>query len=132
MRLASIVALGLLICVGTPVLAQQSGKQDYLGNCAGCHGADGKGSGPTVRVVPRMNPPDLTLLSRRHSGVFPFQEVEDTIDGRKQIPSHERFDMPFWGVTMQQGGKEFTPNSEAMVKRRIDAVVTYVESLQQK
>jgi hypothetical protein len=40
--------------------------------------------------------------------------------------------MPFWGVNFQQEGKEFTPQSEARAKARIDALVTYVESIQRQ
>ena len=55
-----------------------------------------------------------------------------TIDGRKNIPSHERLQMPFLGATLQKPGQEFTPESDAEVKKRIEAMARYVESLQQK
>jgi mono/diheme cytochrome c family protein len=110
--------------------AQTPGKQDYLNNCAGCHGKDGKGKGPDLYVVPGIQPPDLTTLAKRNGGVFPFQQTVDAIDGRKGIPSHKRFDMPFWGVRMQPEGREFTPESDAQVKGRINALVHYVESMQ--
>ncbi len=131
-RVAFLVPLTLVAWRADFALGQDAGKRDYTDECAQCHGADGKGKGSLLYVVPGIKPPDLTVLSKRHGGVFPFQEVEDTIDGRKGIPSHERFDMPFWGVRLQQEGKEFTPASDAQVKARIDAVVKYVESLQQK
>ncbi len=101
-------------------------------NCADCHGADGKGKGPYLYVEPGLKPPDLTLLRKHNGGVFPFQKVEDTIDGRKKIPGHKRFDMPFWGVKFQEEGKEFTPESEAKVKPRLDAIAGYIESLQER
>jgi hypothetical protein len=83
-----------------------------------------------VKAIPGIKPPDLTLLSKRNGGQFPFQEVEDTIDGRKGIPSHKRFDMPFWGVNLQAPGQEFTPASEAKVKARIQSIVQYIKSIQ--
>jgi hypothetical protein len=43
-----------------------------------------------------------------------------------------RFDMPFWGTTMQPAGQEFTPESEAKVQARIDAMVNYIESIQRQ
>ena len=109
-----------------------SGKQDFDNHCAPCHGADGKGHGPELNVLPDIHPSDLTTISLKNGGVFPRQKVEDMVDGRKVIPSHKRFDMPFWGVNFQQEGKEFTPESEAKAKARIDALVDYVESLQRK
>jgi mono/diheme cytochrome c family protein len=119
-------AAALMLCclaVSLPSFAADSGAQDYQHNCAGCHGSDGRGNGPDVNTIPGIRPPDLTLLSRDNGGQFPFQQVEDTIDGRKGIPQHKRFDMPFWGVSLQEPGQEFTPASEAKVKARIDAIV---------
>ena len=109
-----------------------SGKQDFDNHCAPCHGVDGKGHGPELNVLPDIHPSDLTTIGLKNGGVFPRQKVEDMVDGRKAIPSHKRFDMPFWGVNFQQEGKEFTPESEAKAKARIAALVDYVESLQRK
>jgi mono/diheme cytochrome c family protein len=104
-----------------------SGKQDFMNHCAPCHGNDGKGNGPELKVLPDL--PNITL---KNGGVFPREKVADMVDGRKAIPSHKRFDMPFWGVNFQQEGKEFTPESEAKAKARIDALVNYVESIQRQ
>jgi mono/diheme cytochrome c family protein len=114
------------------VTAQQlaAGKADFNKHCAPCHGTNGKGHGPEVAVIPGIKPSDLTLISRNNGGVFPYQEVADTIDGRKGVPSHKRFDMPFWGVNFQQEGKEFSPESEAAAKARIDSVVDYIATIQ--
>jgi mono/diheme cytochrome c family protein len=113
------------------VRAQNAGKAGYIKNCAGCHGADGKGHGADLYVV-NVKPRDLTLLAKKNGGVFPFQQVEDSIDGRRGIPSHKRFDMPFWGVTFQEQGKEFTPESEAKAKERIDDIVRFIQTIQQR
>jgi mono/diheme cytochrome c family protein len=130
------VALPLLIVVlalASGTAAAQSGKQDYDAYCAECHGTGGKGKGPTTETI-AMNPPpsDLTLLAKKNGGKFPFDEVVDIIDGRKNVPSHERIQMPFLGTTLQKPGKEFTPESDAEVKRRIESMARYVGSLQQK
>jgi mono/diheme cytochrome c family protein len=107
------------------------GKADFNKHCAPCHSENGKGNGPEVKVIPGIKPKDLTTITARNGGVFPYQEVEDTIDGRKIIPSHKRFDMPFWGVNFQQAGHEFTSASEVQAKKRIDAIVDYIATLQQ-
>jgi mono/diheme cytochrome c family protein len=127
-----LILVALLALTARPVAAQ-SGKQDYETYCADCHGTGGKGNGPALQVIP-MNPlpPDLTQLAKKNGGKFPVDEVVDTIDGRKNIPSHERIQMPFLGTTLQKPGQEFTPQSDAEVKRRIEAMARYVESLQQK
>ena len=112
--------------------AASTGKQDFDANCASCHGVDGKGHGQALYVIPEVKPPDLTVLSKTNGGVFPTNRVYKSIDGRNGIPSHERFDMPFWGTTFQREGQEFTPASEAAVRARIMKIVDYVKSIQQK
>lgn len=132
-RLLLLAAASLTIAAGaSSAHAEVSGKQDYLSNCASCHGADGKGHGEALYVVPGLQPPDLTTLSKNNGGVFPTQRVYDSIDGRAGIPSHKRFDMPFWGTTFQREGQEFTAPSEAAVKARIMKIVDYIKSIQQK
>jgi mono/diheme cytochrome c family protein len=130
--IAAVTALAAALTFAAgPVRAQNAGKADYIKNCAGCHGADGKGQGRDLYVV-NVKPKDLTLLAKKNGGVFPFQQVEDSIDGRRGIPSHKRFDMPFWGVTFQEPGKEFTPESEAKAKQRIDGIVRFIQTVQQR
>ena len=107
-----------------------AGKADFVKHCAPCHGENGQGHGPEVDVIPGIKPADLTRISIRNGGVFPRNEIADTIDGRKLIPSHKRFDMPFWGVNFQEEGKEFSPGSEAKASHRIEAIVDYIETIQ--
>jgi mono/diheme cytochrome c family protein len=131
--LSALLLLIIALAFTTGRATAQSGKQDYETYCAECHGSDGKGNGPSLQTIP-MNPPpsDLTQLAKKNGGKFPFDEVVDIIDGRKNIPSHERLQMPFLGTTLQKPGQEFTPESDAVVKQRIEAMARYVESLQQK
>ena len=123
----------LVFAVGvTNVWADTTGRQDFDANCASCHGKDGRGHGEALYVIPGIKPPDLTQLTRSNGGVFPAERVYQSIDGRAGIPAHSRTDMPFWGTTLQQEGKEFTPESEAKVKARISNMVSYIESIQEK
>jgi mono/diheme cytochrome c family protein len=109
-----------------------SGKRDFMKYCARCHGADGKGHGPDLYILSGVHPSNLTILTEKNGGVFPYQKVVDIIDGRKVPPSHKRLDMPFWGVQFQESGKEFTPQSDAKVKARIDNLAKYIETIQVK
>ena len=115
--------LTLVLATSARTAVAQSGIRDYQNYCAECHGLTGKGDGPSRLTIP-MNPPpnDLTLMAKKNGGTFPFDEVVDSIDGRKNIPSHARLQMPFWGTTLQQPGKEFTPESDAEVKKRIESM----------
>ena len=127
-----IAALLVFAASVTNVRADTRGKQDFKDNCASCHGKDGKGHGEALYVIPGIKPPDLTKLSKYNGGVFPAERVYQSIDGRAVITSHSRLDMPFWGATFQQEGKEFTPESEAKAKARISNIVSYIKSIQEK
>lgn len=129
---AWIVALLVYGLSAMNVWAATTGKQDFEENCASCHGKDGRGNGEALYVIPGIKPPDLTKLSSNNRGVFPAEEVYQSIDGRAGIPAHSRLDMPFWGTVFQEGGKEFTPESEAKAKERISNIVSYIKSIQQK
>jgi mono/diheme cytochrome c family protein len=125
--------LVVLLALTAATVAAQSGKQDYDTYCADCHGSEGKGNGQSAQVIPmNPSPPDLTQLAIKNGGKFPFDEVVEIIDGRKNVPSHERLQMPFLGTTLQKPGQEFTPESNASVKKRIEAIALYVETLQRK
>jgi mono/diheme cytochrome c family protein len=127
-----IVALLIFALSVANVWADTTGKQDFDENCASCHGKDGKGHGAALYVIPEIKPSDLTKLTKNNGGVFPAERVYQSIDGRAGIPAHSRIDMPFWGTTLQQPGKEFSPESEAKVKVRISNMVSYIKSLQEK
>ena len=109
--------------------ASQSGKEAYIADCARCHGLDGKGSAPGMRMVSGYVSVDLAQLSKANGGQFPRQRVYDTIDGRKRFPAHLVGDMPTWGLKYQQNAE--TPNSQELDKK-ISALVDYIESLQGK
>ncbi|MGD0290970.1 MAG: c-type cytochrome [Candidatus Binataceae bacterium] len=110
--------------------AEPAGKQDYLTDCAHCHGVDGKGGVPEMRAVPGYQTMDLTQLSKSNAGQFPRQEVFDAIDGRKRLPAHFIGDMPTWGLKYQQD--RVSPESEEKIRQRISGLVEYVESIQAK
>jgi mono/diheme cytochrome c family protein len=121
------------IALAPRLIWAQSGKEDYEKYCADCHSSNGKGNGPRTQVLPMYpTPPDLTKLALANGGKFPFDEVVSIIDGRTDVPSHEHVQMPFFGTTLQRPGKEYTRESDAEVRRRIEAMARYVESLQQR
>jgi len=123
------VCLLVVFAAGTSAVSQPTGKNDFETLCAPCHGTDGTGKG---RDLTEANPPDLTDISLRNGGKFPFEKVYRTVDGRGMMDSHKRFAMPFWGIYLQKQGHQFTPQSEAAVKERISEIVRYVETLQKK
>ena len=97
-------------------------------------GRNAKGNGPDANEKAGYHPADLTNIARQHGGKFPRQAIYDIIDGGKRLPGHYNFNspMPLWGLSFQLRGKEYSDESEAAVKRRINALLDYLESIQEK
>jgi hypothetical protein len=139
-RALTVVALAITMDAGRLIAAPQTtgphmpplviesmyGPDLFRMYCASCHGRDGKGGGPVVPAL-KVPPPDLTLLSRRQKGVFPAFEVETIITGPATVAAHGSDEMPVWGVIF----RALDP-SDTRAKARIKALVTHIESIQQK
>src|SRR5919201_6384163 len=118
-------------------LAQQEeiaavGQQEFRHACAVCHGLGGKGeSVMTTLNLLTVRPTDLTQLSKKHQGQFPFWQVYRIIDGREEVKGHGSRDMPIWGEVFRQpeGGKAA---DETQAIGRILALVYYLQSIQEK
>jgi mono/diheme cytochrome c family protein len=109
------------------------GRDEYNANCRVCHGQAGKGDGSFGDLL-KTRIPDLTTLSKRNGGVFPFDKIVRTIDGREMPRAHGTSEMPIWGVTYTEKGAQYFQghayNSEAYVQARILALTEYVHMLQ--
>ena len=118
----------------TVLAAEPSGVQEYQDNCARCHGPNAKGNGPDANEKPGYHPADPTQISKHNGGHFPRQKVYDIIDGGKRVPGHYNFNspMPLWGLNFQLTGKEYSAESEAAVRGRIEALLDYLRSIQER
>jgi mono/diheme cytochrome c family protein len=103
------------------------GAQLFRTHCAACHGTDARGTGTATSAL-RRQPPDLTEYTARNGGVFPRERVYQIIDGR-YVPAHGDRDMPIWGDAFSRSREGL---SDAAVKARIDAIVTYLEAIQRR
>ena len=112
---------------GTSGTNASGGAALYLERCASCHGATATGDGPMSRAL-RHVPPDLTMLSLRTNGVFPSERVHRIIEGR-DVDSHGNREMPVWGDVFKAQGDRSARES---TKERIDAIVSYLESIQRR
>lgn len=110
------------------------GKREYESNCIACHGKDLKG-GAYVDFL-KVTPPDLTQLSRKNGGVFPFDRVYGAIDGRQEVKGHGSRDMPIWGKDYQVKAAEYyvdlNYDPEAFIRGRIFALIDYLNRMQAK
>jgi mono/diheme cytochrome c family protein len=130
--IVAVIASNLL--TNKALAANPSGAQEYKDNCAGCHGVGATGKGQDADSKPGYHPADLTHISKDRGGQFPRQQIYDIIDGGKRLPGHYNFNspMPLWGLSFQLSGKEYGAESKAAVKRRINALLDYLESIQAK
>jgi mono/diheme cytochrome c family protein len=104
-----------------------TGSQLFRTYCASCHGTNARGDGPLAAQL-RRTPPDLTQYTRNNGGMFPSERVYRIIEGR-DIPSHGDREMPVWGDVFK-----LAPDTQGAggVSARIDAVVRYLESIQER
>jgi hypothetical protein len=93
-----------------------------------------RATGPDANEKPGYRPADLTQIAKRYHGKFSREKIYDIIDGGKRSPGHYNFNspMPLWGLNFQLEGKEYTEESEAAVRSRINALLDYLESIQER
>ena len=108
------------------------GAITYSFYCATCHGAGGQGDGEAAAHLGTA-PADLTLLAKTNDGVFPTERVAAAIDGRSEVIGHVDVAMPPWGRLFAHELSEFPEGTvqNAMIKRRIDHLIAYLQSIQQ-
>ncbi len=137
---AALLVAGLLMCpLGTslanaqenpppaqPVKQTVSGGELFRTYCASCHGTSARGDGPLADVMSRR-PANLTEIAKRNGGQFPSEMVFRTIDGKRPVRGHGGADMPVWGDAFARSRDGGDP---ARVKRMIDSLVDYLESIQ--
>jgi len=107
---------------------REGGSAIFKTYCTSCHGSEAKGDGPLAQQM-RTVPPDLTKLASRNKGQFDPDKTRRIIDGRNPVKGHGGPDMPVWGDAFKQSREGY---SEEMVKVRIDALVEFLESIQQR
>lgn len=111
-----------------PDLAEATaGEVIYFRYCAACHGRTLKGDGPVASGLVKP-PTDLTLLAAKNGGVFPYDKVAASIDGRTTTRVHGTPDMPVWGEVFAITTGTEAPTAAAAVKR----ITHHVWSLQKK
>jgi mono/diheme cytochrome c family protein len=134
--LALLGALLLIACAATagafvdqtqlPPTYMPTGEQLYKQYCAACHGTDAKGNGPLAHLL-KTSPPDLTTLSKRHAGKFPYDYVSNMLEFGPGLSAHGSSDMPTWGPIFRY----FDKQNERVVRQRIKNLCNFLASLQE-
>jgi mono/diheme cytochrome c family protein len=108
--------------------AAPTGAYLFRTYCVSCHGPSGLGDGPLATAM-RRKPSNLTEILKRNNGVFPADKVFRIIDGRTKVAGHGGTDMPVWGDAFSRA---LDVQGPAGVKARIDALLAYLETIQQR
>jgi mono/diheme cytochrome c family protein len=139
------IIAGLFLNTG-PISAQEMlteatpavdlGKLEFEKNCAICHGLQAHGDGPYASRL-TAGVPDLTVLSQKNGGAFPFERVYQIIDGTQMLAGHGTRQMPIWGQVYTYRAEEnyftwraFPWDAQAFVRARILALTEYIARLQ--
>jgi mono/diheme cytochrome c family protein len=134
--LASLMAAESGVAAGKEII--DLSKREYMNKCAVCHGQSGKGDGRMTDVL-KVAPADLTVLSEKNGGVFPYDRVYAVIDGRELVRGHGDRDMPVWGkalIDRMSESSEYYFNGpdemEIYARARILALIDYLNRIQTK
>lgn len=118
-----------MVLVGSAAQADVAGEREYFVACAGCHGESGMGDGPFAGLL-NVSTPGLVELAQANDGVFPYEAVLATIDGRDGVRAHGST-MPVWGERFAVSASSQRGEAAEMVARgRILSLVYYLQSIQ--
>jgi mono/diheme cytochrome c family protein len=109
---------------------EERARVDYANYCAACHGMDGTGNGPMASEL-KSSPTDLTTLTKKNNGYFPYIKIRRVIDGSLStgsIRAHGSGDMPVWGDVFRRQGSDVGKWNDAQAK--IMNIVDYLSSIQ--
>ncbi|WP_343081225.1 c-type cytochrome [Ostreiculturibacter nitratireducens] len=129
----ALLSLAILAVLATPVAADEPGlgETTFFEHCGGCHGENADGDGPMTEIL-TVTVPDLTTLSARNEGTFPWLRVVHVVDGRTGLRAHGG-PMPIFGAVFE-GDKvaaDAPDGTPVITSARVLAVVDYLETLQQ-
>ncbi len=138
MQLQNTLAATAIILSACAAQAEDSaitlGKSTYVRLCAVCHGDDAKGGG-TVAELFQVKPKDLTKLSKRADGKFPFSDVYEVIVLGMEAPGHGPSTMPIWGDDFMADALEDRGVSKSdailMAAGRALSLAYYLETIQE-
>lgn len=121
----------LALCSGASAQELEYGEAEYLLTCAECHGGAGRGDGALARHT-GIRPADLSALSDRNGGEFPYGYVYSVIDGRHDMSGQPDRAMPSFGARFSaQDEERYGPEvGSALTERRIHSLARYIATLQ--
>ena len=132
---AGVLLAGFLLIAGCEQVSEQqaqqrelvaAGRSSFRAYCAGCHGVDATGGGPTADYM-TVEPADLTRIAENY-GRYPAELVYKRIDGSEIDTTQESLQMPHWG-RIWRGATPDMANRED-THARVEELVAYLRSVQ--
>lgn len=138
-RVSELFFVGLVLAFAAAAAGQPAGKPTeqeriaagrtlYRAHCASCHGEGARGDGHLSEMM-KILPADLTRLTHRNGGTFPYDRAYRVIDGRDEVRGHGTGSMPVWGLTFLLDAPESAP--EESVEERIRDLLAFLQSIQE-
>jgi mono/diheme cytochrome c family protein len=132
----TLLAAIFLLALPSPLATAQEmeviagGELEFQSHCAVCHGVDASGNGIMSKYL-TLKPANLTQLSKKYGGKFPFWQIYRTIDGREEVRGHGVSQMPVWGQRFrtESGGND--PGAKSQAAGRILSLVFYLQHIQE-
>ena len=106
------------------------GGIEFERSCAICHGFDGKGNGVMSDSL-KIQPSDLTVLSKNNHGHFPFTKVYQVIEGSKNVGIHGTREMPVWGDRYRKEAKLYDADEYLYTRGLILELLMYITHIQE-
>ena len=134
-KVIATASLFALSCVGATAQDVSLGQEIFMDRCAVCHGEAGAGDGMVAELFDaNEKPDDLTQIAKMNDGVFPFDDVVQAVDGRREIRAHGYSRMPIWGEYFMEDALADTSvnpkNAKEITQGRILAIAYYLQTIQ--
>lgn len=123
--LCAVFAAGLAAIKKDAPATRTTARETFANSCASCHGKDGRGDGPAAAAL-KVPPPDLTTLTLRNNGNFPYARVSSTIAGDTTQADVVAREMPCFGLVFRDAPAE----NAATARARVAALTEYIRSMQ--
>lgn len=132
------VVLALAVAASTAVAGQSDqpttidrsaayrGQKTFRTYCSSCHGQEALGNGPLADDL-KVQPANLTELSEKNGGEFPYEMVITTIEHGRSVRGHGTEDMPAWGNAFKM-----TSETEEEAKAKMSELAHFLWSKQKE
>ena len=139
MKNIQIIVLAAILLIVSPFSFAEkvAGKDPTFGgiefehSCSVCHGFQGRGNGVMADSL-KEKPSDLTKLSKRNNGHFPFTEVYQIIEGSARVGVHGSREMPIWGERYRKEAEQYDADEYMYTRGLILELIVYLISIQEE